>query len=243
MGRLAAFFGNILNCPKCSGRAKTCPPLFMDSDSAHCYSVADRGTTMHTRILVSLGFLLLTGWQPCVAMAGQMHPASQTNQASQDGQRGQPPVVHYGDVIIDNRSSVIPGFAGTWTDPESGDIVTSVIAPRQAAQPQGPVNVYVAPGFSDGGSSGGSSGDSSGNRPHEGGDRPHRPHGSQHGQHAGGHWRPQAPPMPEQPGFAPGQGRPPFPQPGQQTLPAAPGGHRPPTMPSLPPANPGMRGR
>ena len=54
--------------------------------------------------------LLLAASQPIVAIAGQ---------------GSQPPPAHYGDVIIDNRYSGSPGFAGTWNDPESGDIITS----------------------------------------------------------------------------------------------------------------------
>ena len=53
--------------------------------------------------------------------------------------------VYNGDVYNStNDSAGYNGFAGTWRDPETGDIITSVIAPRQP-QPEQNTPVIVAP--------------------------------------------------------------------------------------------------
>ena len=90
-------------------------------------------------------------------------------------QHNQHSTVINGDVYIDNRNAA-SGFAGTWRDPESGDIVTSVIAPRQPAVPQGQTQIYAVPSIES---------------PQQG------------GQHVGPHYPGHYPNHPGQPGLRP----------------------------------------
>ena len=54
--------------------------------------------------------------------------------------------VHYGDVYNGTMpDSGTPGSVRQWRDPETGDIVTSVTAPRQPAQSQQQTPVFVSP--------------------------------------------------------------------------------------------------
>lgn len=231
------------------------PPLFhRPRQWALIYCFAEEVRTMRAIALVSCCLLLLGASKPAAAI---------------DGQGSQPPPAHYGDVIIDNRYSGSPGFAGTWNDPESGDIITSVIAPRQPVQPQGDGPVYAAPVISPGGEY---TGDEH-NRPghwHDGpsGGRPGREHGRPDGPQYGPHgvgqpgWGNMAGPMPGDPAqTGPHWGRPQMPNPppppgqgqwaGPQFRPHGPqAGPQPPAMPRpvppqpMPPRPmPGMGGR
>lgn len=53
--------------------------------------------------------------------------------------------VYNGDVHTSDTAPGSNGFAGTWRDPETGDIITSVIAPRQPQPREGNTPVIVAP--------------------------------------------------------------------------------------------------
>ena len=81
-------------------------------------------------------------------------PAAQTGgDPSPDGR--EPPVrneynnsnVYYGDVYNGDQNDGYNGFIGTWRDPETDDIITSVIAPRQPQQNQQSPPIYVYPGY------------------------------------------------------------------------------------------------
>ncbi len=51
----------------------------------------------------------------------------------------------YNSTTVYNAAGGYNGFAGTWRDPESGDIITSVIAPRPPQQPDWDSPLIVAP--------------------------------------------------------------------------------------------------
>ena len=82
-------------------------------------------------------------------------PAAQQTGASSSSDEREPPVrneynnsnVYYGDVYNSDQNSGYNGFIGTWRDPETGDIITSVIAPRQPQQNQQAPPIYVYPGY------------------------------------------------------------------------------------------------
>lgn len=130
--------------------------------------------------------------------------------------------VYNGDVYNStNDSAGYNGFAGTWRDPETGDIITSVIAPRQP-QPEQNTPVIVAPQIYPGE-----------NRPYPPGPGPYppyppgpppRPHPNP-GPHPGP-WPHPAPPRPSP--------VPPWQQPGWQGT-TPPQGHMPPGW--RPPSN------
>lgn len=51
----------------------------------------------------------------------------------------------YNSTTVYNTTEGYNGFAGTWRDPETGDIITSVIAPRPPQQPNWGAPLIVAP--------------------------------------------------------------------------------------------------
>lgn len=174
------------------------------------------------RMFFSICLALLFWGQAC-------HAATEAESlyGTAPGQHNQGSTVVNGDVYIDNSNGMIPGFAGTWRDPESGDIITSVIAPRQQMVPPGQNNLY-APYMSGNGYYGSDSSDRhpQGHRP---GFRPdHRP--DRH---------PAYPPV-QYPGQYPGHAMPPQMTPG--AMPGMPPTAMQPQRPGTPaPMPPGMR--
>ena len=59
--------------------------------------------------------------------------------------------VYNGDVYVSDTAPGYNGFAGTWRDPETGDIITSVIAPRQPLPQEQNGPLIVAPQIYPGG--------------------------------------------------------------------------------------------
>lgn len=59
--------------------------------------------------------------------------------------------VYNGDVYTSSTAPGSNGFAGTWRDPETGDIITSVIAPRQPLPQEQSAPIIVAPQLYPGG--------------------------------------------------------------------------------------------
>ncbi|MBQ3059022.1 MAG: hypothetical protein IJD16_01745 [Desulfovibrio sp.] len=178
------------------------------------------------RMFFSICLALLFWGQAC-------HAATEAESlyGTAPGQHNQGSTVVNGDVYIDNSNGMIPGFAGTWRDPESGDIITSVIAPRQQMVPPGQNNLY-APYMSGNGYYGSDSSDRhpQGHRP---GFRPdHRPD-HRPGRH------PAYPPV-QYPGQYPGHAMPPQMTPG--AMPGMPPTAMQPQRPGTPaPMPPGMR--
>lgn len=124
----------------------------------------------------------------------------------------------YNNTTVYNNADGYNGFAGTWRDPETGDIITSVIAPRPPQQPNWGAPMFVAPQIYPAYT------DPPGPLP-----QPPRPHPSPPGPNP---YPPGPPPRPY-----PGQGSgsvPPWQQPGWQN-PRPPQGQRPPGW--RPPAN------
>lgn len=130
-------------------------------------------------------------------------------QSSGPGHYYQNSTIINGDVHIDNSGTGSPGFAGTWQDPESGDIMTSVIAPRQPATPYGHTHLYVAPFMGNEGYDGGYKPDDRWPGKHH---RPH--HGPYPGLRPGGHHGPHGIPP-----YMGGPGRPPQMMPGRPGIP------------------------
>ena len=94
----------------------------------------------------------------CLAL--WLWPGASAGAAEQEGASPPPPSVHNeynnstvynGDVYTSNAAPGSNGFAGTWRDPETGDIITSVIAPRQPQPQEWNTPVIVAPQIYPGG--------------------------------------------------------------------------------------------
>ncbi|MDE7370838.1 MAG: hypothetical protein K2N07_03675, partial [Desulfovibrio sp.] len=76
--------------------------------------------------------------QGAAAAAQPTAPApAQAAPAAQNGQDGA--------IVISNDAPGYNGYAGTWRDPETGDIVTSVIAPRRPQEQTQQPPIYIAP--------------------------------------------------------------------------------------------------
>lgn len=124
--------------------------------------------------------------------------------------------VYNGDVYVSDTAPGYNGFAGTWRDPETGDIITSVIAPRQPLPQEQSGPLIVAPQIYPGG------GQSP--FPPGGGVQPPYPPGPPPRPYPGPtpgfrpDWPGARPPVPSTPGWRPPQhtGPPPRPYPGFQ---------------------------
>lgn len=140
-------------------------------------------------------------------------------------------------VTIRNDAPGSGGFAGTWRDPATGDIITSVIAPRRPQEQTQQPPIYIAPQIEPdwpGGTSGPQPGGNTGWNP---GWTPGGNTGWAPGWNPG--WNPGPPPPgllpPAVPPSAPPSVRPPFrpPQPSPPSVPPSPG--RPDFRPPRPP--------
>lgn len=93
------------------------------------------------------------------------------------------------------------GYAGTWTDPRNGDIITSVIAPTpRQSQNYGQYPIIIEPNIGSWNSSGGSGSNWSGNNPQW----PTTPDNPGWGTSPGSNFAPASPPPPPPPFTGPG---------------------------------------
>ncbi len=239
-----------------TGRARA---FFMDRRKRPCYThsmktplSAPKGARRAGRALLALLFVMA----PCMGVAPGASGAESSREVPQAStQQGAPagaqptapapaqaaPAAQNGQdgaIVISNDAPGYNGYAGTWRDPETGDIVTSVIAPRRPREQAQQPPIYVAPqidpdwpanGYGNSGwPNGWNGGWNGGAQP---GWTPGAPPGGAPGW--GQSWRPGQGPLP------PGMGRPPsamVPPAGPPSLPPQAGqpGGRPPQQPDRP---------
>ena len=155
---------------------------------------------MRNHHIFLLLWLALWFWPGASAEAGEREGASPPPSSTHNEYHNS--TIYNGDVHISNTAPGSDGFAGSWREPETGDIITSVIAPRRPSPQEQSAPLMVAPQLYPGG----------GQSP-----CPPRPHpGPRPGFQPG--WPDVTPPGGSSPGWRPPHpsGPPPRPYPGPQ---------------------------